>query len=65
MRTLIYIGVALLVGSWFVLVERPSFFEKIMIIAVVAGLYVGFRFMTGATLGEIIAPFLLLNVGTE
>jgi hypothetical protein len=64
MHKLIFIGVGLLFFSWFVLVERPSFVEKILIMAFVIGLYVGFRFLTGATLGEILAP-LMLHPGTE
>lgn len=55
-KPMIIIGIVLLLGSWFLLVERQSFWEKIMIIAVIAVIYFSFQIMTGSTFEQAFAP---------
>jgi len=55
-QPLIILGIILLLGSWFLLVERQSFLEKIVIILGVAVIYVSFRLMIGTSLNQILTP---------
>ncbi len=57
-KNLIIIGVLLLLGSWFVLGEKKSFWEKLAVVLAVVFVYVAYRLMSGATFEEIIAPLL-------
>jgi len=56
MRNLIFIGVGLVLFSWFVIGEKRSVWDKIFILVAVVGVYVAYRLMGGATMEQIIAP---------
>jgi len=54
------VGMAvLLLGSWFI-VGKKSVGEKITLIVIVVSIYVGYKFLTGSTMEDIIAPFMAL-----
>ena len=57
-KNLIIIGVLLLLGSWFVLGEKKSFWEKLAVVLAVVFVYVAYQLMSGSTFEEIIAPLL-------
>ena len=57
-RPMIVLGIVLLLASWFLLVERQNFWEKIGIIIGITVIYVSFRFMTGSNLDEILLPII-------
>ena len=58
MRTIVFIGIGLLLGSWFLLGEKKSPVEKLITLIVLVSIYVGFRLLNGASMDEILAPLL-------
>jgi len=57
-RPLIILGIVLLLASWFLLVERQNFWEKIGLIIGITFIYVSFRLMTGSNVAEILLPII-------
>ncbi len=57
-RPMIILGIILLLASWFLLIERQNFWEKIGIIFGVAFIYVSFRLMTGSNMDQVLLPFI-------
>ena len=57
-RPMIILGIILLLASWFLLVERQNFWEKIGIIVGIVVIYVSFRLMTGSNVDQILLPFI-------
>ena len=52
---IIILGAALLFGAWFVLDQR-SLGEKMGLLLILGALYIGFRWLSGDSLGDIFAP---------
>ncbi len=55
-KQLIIIGCLLAMGAWFLLGEKRSFFEKLLLLSAMIFVYVVYRILSGATPHEIIAP---------
>ncbi|MCB9771878.1 MAG: hypothetical protein H6754_04955 [Candidatus Omnitrophica bacterium] len=55
-KPVILIVFALLLASWFLIVERQNFWEKIFILIGIAVVYAGFRVMTGTHIDQIFTP---------
>lgn len=55
-EVIIILGV-LLLGTWFLLDEGKTFWEKLAIVFAVTFAYVAFRLITGATIAQILSPF--------
>ena len=55
-RELVILGIALLIGAWFVLDQR-SLGEKFGLILLVLFIYVGYQFLGGASLSDILNSF--------
>lgn len=55
-KSMIVIGVILLLGSWFLLGEKKSFLEKLLLLAGILAVYASYRLMSGATMEQILAP---------
>ena len=53
---IIILGV-LLLGSWFLIGEQKSFAEKLAIVFAITFIYAAYRLMSGATIHEILSPF--------
>ena len=49
---------ALILGSWFILGGRKSFYEKVLIVVVVVSLYMAIRWMHGDTIEQMFGYFL-------
>lgn len=52
-KSLIIISVLFLLAAWFFLVEKQSFWEKLLILIVGAILYIAFRIFSGSSLWKI------------
>ena len=52
-KTLITVSIVILLGAWFLLVERQNFWEKFFIVVAVSLFYLGFRIITGSSLAQV------------
>ena len=59
---IIIILAVLLLGSWFLIGETKTFWEKLGIVLVLAAIYVGYRLITGATLADLLTPFIKTEI---
>lgn len=59
-RPLVFIGIILLLGSWFVLVDRDrqSTREKIFLILAVVAIFATYRVMIGVPVNDIFTPII-------
>lgn len=57
-RKLIILGVILLLGSWFLLGDRKTAWEKLLFLFTIVFVYMAWRLLIGDTFPEIIAPLL-------
>ena len=53
---LVVIGVVVLLGSWLLLGEKKSVKEKLAIIFSIFFIYVAFRFLSGASMADVLSP---------
>lgn len=58
---MIFTLIGLCVATWLLMGGSKNVWEKIMLLFFLVAAYVGFRLLTGASIDEIIAPFLLEN----
>ncbi len=57
-KPLIIVGTVILLGAWFLLDSGRSAFEKMVILSAVVFAYVAYPLVTGASIDEIMLPFI-------
>ena len=59
-KELVILLVGMVIGAWFLISENRKFFEKVMLLLIIVGLYVGIMLLTGASLEDV---FSFLELG--
>jgi|WetSurSiteA1Bulk_404760.scaffolds.fasta_scaffold594378_2 hypothetical protein len=54
---LLIISVILILGAWFLLGEKRSFLEKLILLLGLLFVYIAYRLMSGATPQDLLIPF--------